>query len=329
MMTDHAGARATTAEGPALPVSSFSMVLGLSGLGYALLNAARLWDIAPLWGQLELLFTLMVWAGLMLGYLLQYLRAPQLAAREFHDTALGSLGSLIGISTLVLVPGLARYSITAAWVLAAAGISWHLGFALWHAYAKLWQGRRDVKDMSPALYLPDVAGNFTSAAALGVLGQPDWAWLFLGAGVCSWLTLEPVIKHALWHQPAIPPARRPLMGIQAAPAAVCAASLLLIDPALPGPWVAILLGYGLYQLLLGLRMLPWFKAQPFARTYWAYTFGMTSALNGVLKLALAGNAAAHAIALPLMLAVSAFIVWLVLLSCRQLFPLAAYADRTN
>lgn len=300
-----------SALAPPLPVTLFSMVLGLSGLGYALLNGATLWHIPEAAGEAVLLLALLVWAGLLLAYGWQFLRHPQLARQEFEHAVTGSMASLIGISTLVLVPGAARHGAAAAWALAAFGIGCHLALSTRHA-ARLWQGGRSGADTTPALYLPDVAGNFTSAAALGVLGQTDWAWLFFGAGVCSWLTLEPVIKNRIWHAAALAPARRPLMGIQAAPPAVCAASLLLIDPhaAASGPWVPMLLGYALLQLAQAIRLLPWLGEQRFASSYWAYTFGMTSALNCCMKLALAGNAAARALALPMMVAVGAFIVYL-------------------
>ena len=63
-------------------------------------------------------------------------------------------------------------------------------------------------DTAPTLYLPTVAGNFTSAAALGGLGHPDWGWLFLGAGIFSWLALESLIIQRLWHPKALPIAQR-------------------------------------------------------------------------------------------------------------------------
>ena len=36
-----------------------------------------------------------------------------------------------------------------------------------------------------------------------------------------------------------------------------------------------LLGYGLLQGLILLRLLPWIMEQPFAGSYWAFTFGLT------------------------------------------------------
>lgn len=294
-----------------MPVSLFSMVLGLSGLGYALLNGGPLWQLPPLAGQAVLLLSQLVWAALALRYLWQWWRRPAIVRQQFEDRVSGSMGALVGISALVLVPGVLQYGYSAACVLAAFGISWHLAFSLWHA-AIQWKGGRGDTDLLPSMYLPDVAGNFTSAAALGVLGQTDWAWLFLGAGVLSWLGTEPLVRQSIWQRPGQPAARRPVLGIQAAPAVVCGASLLRIDPHLAGPWVAMLLGYGLLQLLHGLALLPWLRQQRFAPSYWAYSFGLTSALNCCIKLAVGGNRAASMLALPLLLVVGAFIVYLLL-----------------
>ncbi len=50
---------------------------------------------------------------------------------------------------------------------------------------------------TPGLYLPTVANNFISAMACGALGYTDAGLVFLGAGVFSWLSLEPVILQRL------------------------------------------------------------------------------------------------------------------------------------
>jgi len=41
----------------------------------------------------------------------------------------------------------------------------------------------------------------------------------------------------------------------------------------PDVFAFALLGYGIYQALLTLRLLPWIRRQPFAPSYWAFTFG--------------------------------------------------------
>lgn len=165
-------------------------------------------------------------------------------------------------------------------------------------------------DMVPTLYLPTVAGNFTSAAALGALGCPDWGWLFLGAGLFSWLALESLVIQRLWHSTAIPAPQRPLIGIQFAPPVVCAMAWLALTPGSADHWLLMLWGYGLFQLLLGLRLGPWLGVQPFIPAYWAYTFGVAAATVSGLKLAQSGVHSAQVLALPVFVGANLFIGYL-------------------
>jgi tellurite resistance protein len=182
-------------------------------------------------------------------------------------------------------------------------------FSLWHN-GSLWKGGRNQSDSVPTLYLPTVAGNFTSAAALGALGYPDWSWLFLGAGMFSWLALESLIIKRLWLAQELPSMQRPLLGIQFAPPVVCAMAWLSISPGSSDHWILMLWGYGLYQLMLGIRLGKWLGSQPFAPSYWAYTFGIAAATVSGLKLALAGVGAAQIIAIPVFIGANLFIGYL-------------------
>ena len=292
-----------------IPASFFGMVLGLSGLGQAWRIAAHLWQLPALIGEGLLLLAGIVWAVLLLGYLSQAIRHFELVKAEFLHPVQGGTPALPGVSTLLIVLAILPYSRTAAWILTLFGIGWHLTFSLWHT-GKLWQGGRDTLDTAPTLYLPTVAGNFTSAAALGALGHADWGWLFLGAGVFSWLALESLIIQRLWHPKTMPVAQRPLLGIQFAPPVVCAMASLMLMPGSTAPWLLMLWGYGLFQLLLGLRLGSWLGAQAFAPSYWAYTFGVAATTVSGLKLAAAGLPSAQWLAIPVFTGANLFIGYL-------------------
>jgi tellurite resistance protein len=88
----------------------------------------------------------------------------------------------------------------------------------------------------------------------------------------SWLAIESLILHrAAVHTP-LPEAQRPLLGIQVAPPVVGGVAYMSITHGAPDLFAFALLGYGLYQALLMLRLLPWIRRQPFAPSYWAFTF---------------------------------------------------------
>ena len=301
-----------------LPASFFGMVLGLSGLGQAWRLAGKLWGMPPLIGEGVLLLAGLVWATLFIAYLRQAVRHPADVRNEFLHPVQGSTPALLAISTLLIVLAVLPYSRIAAWSLTALGIGGHLAFSLWHT-GSLWKGGRDAHDTLPTLYLPTVAGNFTSAAALGGLGHADWGWLFLGAGVFSWLSLESLIIQRLWQRNSVPVMQRPLLGIQFAPPVVCAMAWLMLAPGSSDHWLLMLWGYGLFQLLLGIRLGAWLGEQPFAPSYWAYTFGIASATVCGMKLALAGVASAQALSIPVFVGANGFIGYLALRTAHLFF----------
>lgn len=69
--------------------------------------------------------------------------------------------------------------------------------------------------------------------------------------------------------------RRPYAGAPPAPVVGCVAYLTLSGGA-PDRFALALLGYGLLLALVLVRLLPRVRAQPFAPSYWAFTFGVAA-----------------------------------------------------
>ncbi|ABM41584.1 dicarboxylate transporter/tellurite-resistance protein TehA [Xanthomonas euvesicatoria] len=294
-----------------IPASYFGVVLGVAGLGQAWRSAVQLWHLPSAIGEALLAMAGLIWAALIIGYVWQSIRNFEAAKAEFLHPVQGGTPALIAVSTLLIAIAVIPYSMALAWLLTIGGIAWNIGFALWHT-GTLWQGGRNSEDMLPTLYLPTVAGNLTTAAALGALGSADWGWIFLGAGFFSWLALESLVIHRLWHSTSIPAPQRPLIGIQFAPPVVCAMAWLALSPGSTDHWLLMLWGYGLFQLLLGLRLGLWLGVQPFIPAYWAYTFGVAAATVSGLKLAQAGIHSAQVLAVPVFVGANVFIGYLVI-----------------
>ncbi|SKC72791.1 tellurite resistance protein [Burkholderia sp. CF099] len=301
-----------------ISASLFSIVLGLSGLGQSWRVAARMWHVSATVGEAILLLATLVWCVLLIAYVLHALRNPAEVVDEFKHPVAGGTAALLGVSTLLIVQAVFPYSRGLAAALAVAGLAWHLSFALWHT-GMLWQGGRDMLDTAPTLYLPTVAGNFTGAAALATMGRPEWGWLLFGAGIFSWLAIEPLIIYRLWHGAALPPEQRPLLGIQFAPPVVGAAAALVLQPGSVDHWIVMLLGYGLFQMLIGLRLGGWLTKHPFAPSWWAYTFGVASATLACMKLAHAGVPPAQTLSVPVFVGANLFIGYLSVRTLAHLF----------
>src|SRR5512139_2561935 len=91
----------------------------------------------------------------------------------------------------------------------------------------------------------------------------------------SWLAIESVLLHRLYTAKMLAPALRPTLGIQLAPPAVGCAAYLSVTRGTPDLFAYALIGYALLQVLLLLRIFLWIRQQPFAPSYWSFTFGAT------------------------------------------------------
>ena len=149
--------------------------------------------------------------------------------------------------------------------------------------APLWRGEFASEATTPGFYLPTVAANFICAMAFGTAGHPDIGMMFLGAGLISWLTLEPAIIHRLRTKAALPAAARGVIGIQLAPAFVACYAWLCVNGNDFDTFALILLGYGLLQLFLCSGWCVGF-AGGFSPGMWAFSFGLSAMANASLRL---------------------------------------------
>jgi tellurite resistance protein len=100
----------------------------------------------------------------------------------------------------------------------------------------------------------------------------------------TWLAIESVLLHRLYTGAEMPILLRPTLGIQLAPPTVGAVAYLGANGNAPDIIAHALLGYGVLQALLLLRLLPWIREQPFAPSYWAFTFGATALATAPLRM---------------------------------------------
>lgn len=166
--------------------------------------------------------------------------------------------------------------------------------------------------VTPVIYLPTVAGNFITAIAAGTLGYPSWGILFVGAGAFAWLALESVIVNRMFHAQPLATALRPTLGIQLSPPVVAVAAWLANTQGTPDLFISAVWGYGLLQFALLVRLLPWIFQQPFAASYWAFSFGVTALSATALSMTLRGTTGAIAdLAPPLFVVTNAVLALLI------------------
>jgi len=287
-------------------------VLGLAGLGGVWRAAAQAWQFPAAAGEAIMAFAVAVWAVLLVLYSLKWLVARTDANGELIHPVQCCFIGLSGVATMLAAWALAPHARLAAEIIAAAGGAFTLWFSIWRT-GGLWQGGRDPATTTAVLYLPTVAGNFVGANIAAALGHADWGQLMFGAGFFSWLAIESILIHRLLTAPEMAEPLRPTLGIQIAPATVGLSAYLSVYPGEPGLFAHMLLGYGLLQTLVMLRLLPWIGKAPFSPGYWAFTFGITALAAGPLRMMARGDSGPAAALAPVLFIFANLVVGLVAL----------------
>jgi tellurite resistance protein len=164
-----------------------------------------------------------------------------------------------------------------------------IAFAVWQTGAH-WANARSETDVTPALYLPTVAGLFVTGTIAASLGLAQWGQLAFGAGMFSWIAIESVLLQRLYSAKPLTPLQRPSLGIQFAPPAVAGVSYLAVSGGTLSLLAYALVGYGVLQLAIVVRLLGWIRHHPLGSSSWAFTFGASSLAAMLLRMDELGDA---------------------------------------
>lgn len=295
-----------------LPSSYFGMVLGIIGTGFAWRYAASILPVSDLPGNMLIGLASAIWLILVAFFLFRLICYPYSVLEEIRHPIKSCFVSLFPATTTLVSIGIEPWFPFFALILFITGAVGQLSYASWQS-AGLWRGSHPATAATPGLYLPTVANNFISAMACGAFGFHDAGFLFLGAGVISWITLEPSIVHRMRSAGEMPKEVRPSLGIQVAPAFVACGAWLAVNGGEVDVFAKMLFGYGLLQMLFIIRLLPWYANQPFSPAFWAFSFGVSSMANTALHLGhSAPDGALHVLSIPLFIGANLIIAFLVL-----------------
>ncbi|WP_434658998.1 dicarboxylate transporter/tellurite-resistance protein TehA [Klebsiella sp. MISC125] len=282
-----------------LPAGYFGMVLGIIGMGFAWRYASTIWPVSRAIGDGLVILAMVIWALLAVAFISRVLRFPHSVLQEMRHPVASSFVSLFPATTMLVSIGFVPWLRSLSLVLFSLGVVLQLSYSAWQS-AGLWRGQHPGEATTPGLYLPTVANNFISAMACGALGFNDAGLVFLGAGIFSWLSLEPVILQRLRSDGELPTAMRTSLGIQLAPALVACSAWLSVNGGEADTFAKLLFGYGLLQLLFMFRLMPWYLRQPFNASFWSFSFGISALATTGLHLGHTHpNGFFHALAMPL------------------------------
>lgn len=273
---------------PRFPVGLFAIPVGLLALGGAWRRATQFgWAWARDVGDLLAWSAVILLAVLLLIYLAKCLRHPQAIAAEFTHALAGSLMALIPLSFLLCTIYFATPGHT-GWLLFTLATLALQGVIAIRIVAIITTASLPAGAVTPALYVPPVAGGLVGGMALQVLGYPGWAALLFGMGLASWALLEIRVLNRLF-EGAMPEALRPTIGLELAPATVGTLAVATLWPQLPGELLIIGLGIAAGPLVAVLARYKWWRQVPFAIGFWSFSFPVAAFAAALIEVVRRGG----------------------------------------
>ena len=257
-----------------LPVSFFSMVMGLSGLtiGWEKVQSLLTLDLGLtpwLLGTTGTIFRLLV-----LLYTLKLLLHRDSVVRELHHPVKINFFPTISMSLLLLAIAVLPVSTAVSEPLWIAGTGLHLLFTLYIVSVWIHHEHFQIHHMNPAWFIPAV-GNVLVPIAGVSLGYVDVSWFFFSIGILFWLILLVIVfNRVLFHHP-IESHLMPTLFILIAPPAVGFIAYLKLVGELDS-FGRILYFAGLFLTLLLFTQIRRFLGLRFFLSWWAYSFPLAA-----------------------------------------------------
>ncbi|HDL4437594.1 TPA: TDT family transporter, partial [Mannheimia haemolytica] len=259
----------------------FAMPLGLGALGLAWLNATPITPYATTIGNIIAGTSVILWVALLGCYVYRVFFCFEQIKAEFMHPVQCCLFSLVTMTTMISGDVLYVWDFYLGELLIFLGVIVHLIFLVF-IIGGLWKGTQFLPEtLHPVHYLPPIAGSFTMASSLSLIGYSEIASLFLGIGIISWLVYEPTMLQRIRLSPLFPIAR-PSLGIVLAPAFVGASAYFSMGGELD-LLAKMLWGYGFLQFCFILRNLKWIAENGFSMGFWAFSFGLAAMARGAIE----------------------------------------------
>jgi tellurite resistance protein len=256
----------------ALPISLFSIPLGLAGLGGAWMTAAQMLGVSKVPADVSYGVAAVVWAAFTIVYVIGTIRhTSSTFAGDLRHPLTGPLTAYVPVIAILLIAYYAnRLGDAAPWLCYAAVALLAINAAA--LFAHWLKAPLDQNTLHPGYFLPVVAGPFIAGVGLMSVGDRTAAIGIFGVGIYFWVLLGAVITARLFFGSPLPQPFRPVLSILLSPPGT--ASLAWF--AIMGPRIdqvqAAVGGITLFMVLIQLFFLGDYLRLPFTTQHWVFVF---------------------------------------------------------
>ena len=253
-----------------LPVSFFSMVMGLTGFSIAMQQGEEAMGLPAGAGRALGWVAAVVFLVLACTYGAKWVFYRAEVVKELNHPIKLSFFPTISISLVLLSVAFGHDAPQLSLWLLVTGAPLQLGFTLF--VLSRWIGRTgfEIHHSNPSWFIP-VVGNILVPIAATAHGLREISWFFFSIGLVFWLVLLTIIfNRVIFHQP-LPEKLAPTFFILVAPPAVGFVSYVKLSGG--GDGFARLLFYtALFTVLLLVALYRQFRGVRFSLAWWAYSF---------------------------------------------------------
>lgn len=285
-----------------LPVSLFSIVMGLAGTTLAVEKVEQLWGWSMLASSVLLLFTALVFALISVAYLAKFVVHRQHVVAEFNHPIRMSFFPTLSIGMLLLAVALMGHFPGVSLYLWAVGATVQLTFTLAILSNWMHHDKFQVQHSNPAWFIP-IVGNILVPIAGVPLGFPEVSWFFFSIGLVMWTPLLAVLLNRFFFHPMLPGKLLPTLFILIAPPAVGFIAWVKLHNGAIDDAARIFYYFALFTTLLLFYQAKYFVKLAFALPWWAYSFPLAAmTIASTVMLEKVGGTF-FAVLVPLLLAV--------------------------
>jgi tellurite resistance protein len=292
-----------------MPVSFFTMVMGLAGLTIAWEKASEIYQFDVAIYSTLLIQSLLVFSILTGLYLYKALNFQQALLQEWANPVKMNFIPAFSISLLLFSIAFMPVAMDMSRVLWTIGTILHMVISMMVINSWLHHEKYEIHHINPAWFIPAV-GNVIVPLAGVPLGYPELSWFFFSIGITFWLILMVIVfNRVIFHMP-LPEKLLPTLFILIAPPAVGFMSYIQLTGELDA-FAQVLYNFALFLVILLLSQLPRFIRLPFFLSWWAYSFPLAAmSIASMVMGQLSGQAFYGYIGLGLLFSLSALVVLL-------------------
>lgn len=268
--TDTSHADGTAARLPNLPISIFSIVMGMAGTAIVYLRAGeRLWD-SLLPGIALTALTTGLFAVIAIAYGAKTLRHFDWVRAEFNSPVKLHFFPTISISLILLSIAFLHLQPTLSLLLWAVGTVAHLLFTLKTLSIWIQKDHFGIDHIEPSWFIP-VVGNILVPIAGVELAHADISWFFFSNGLIFWIMLFTIFLYRIIFHHPLASKRLPTFFILMAPPAVGFISYVRLTGEVDS-LARVLYFFALFLFLLFIYQWRMFRSAQFFISWWAYSF---------------------------------------------------------